>query len=126
MVYYNINKSHLIMMFSAKEFLILVSSSSSSEYHRAWCTTYQDFTLCVSIFLVSAKREGKKRERNPSSLLCTIIFSFSHVGCTVMLFHTGFCSTTRNWRELNKNLMLTQIEPNLMERINVLPASSDT
>jgi len=33
-------------------------------YHNAWCTTYQDSTLFVSIFLVSGKREGEEEERN--------------------------------------------------------------
>ena len=41
-------------------------------YHSAWCTTYQDSTLDVSIFLVSGKREREERERET-----TIFFFFS-------------------------------------------------
>ena len=66
---------------------ILVSSSrpqqsfpcirqSMNRYHSTWCTTYLHYYFLF----------------------------FFQVGCTAMLFHTGFCSTTRNWRELYKNL----------------------
>ena len=106
-----------------KEFLILVSSPWSQcfriqphiqksfpcsqkniiQYYNAWCTTYQDSTLYVFIFLVSGmrEREERERERTPPSLH---YFLFFQVGCSAMLFHTGFCSATRNWREFYKNL----------------------
>ena len=109
-------------IFSTKEFLILVSSSQTqcfrirpclqksfpcswqniNRYHSAWCTTYQDFTFYVSILIVSGKREGEEREGEPPPSLHYYIFF--QVGRTAMLFHKGFCSATRNWRELYKNL----------------------
>ena len=47
-------------------------------------------------FLISGKREGEKKHREtPSSL--HYYFLFFQVGCTTMLFITGFCSATRNW-----------------------------
>ena len=36
---------------------------SINWYLSAWCTTYQDSTFYVSIFLVSGKREREERER---------------------------------------------------------------
>ena len=51
-------------------------------------------------FLVRGR--GKIKIERPL-LLCTIIFFFQ-VGCTALLFHTGFCSATSNWRELYKKL----------------------
>ena len=35
---------------------------SINQYYSAWCTTHQDSTFNVSIFLVSFKREGEERE----------------------------------------------------------------
>ena len=80
------------------------SLQSINLYHSPWCKTYQDATFYVSIFLVSGKMKGKgARERNTS--FSALLFSFfPSRGCTAMLFHTGFCSATRNWRELYKNL----------------------
>ena len=74
------------------------SRQSRNWYHSAWCTTFQDSTLYVSIFLVSGMREReereRERERTPPSL--HYYFLFFQVGCSA----TGFCSVTRNWREL--------------------------
>ena len=55
-----------------------------------------------SLFL--ARGKGKRSIEKPL-LLCTIIFFFfpSRMYCHV-IFHTGFCSAARNWRELYKNL----------------------
>ena len=86
-------------------YFFLAASQSINQYHSAWCTctTYQNSTSYVSIFLVSCKREGEERKRDtpPSQ---HYYFLFFQVGCTAMLFHTGFYSATRNWRELYKNL----------------------
>ena len=81
-------------IFSTKEFLIFVSScwtvlqntassiqhsfphswQSINQYHSAWCTTYQDSTLYVSISLFLAKGRGKRTIENPS--FSALIFSF--------------------------------------------------
>ena len=53
------------------------SRQSINRYLSAQCTTYQDSTLYVSIFLVSGKREGKEREK--PLLLCTIFFLYFQV-----------------------------------------------
>ena len=77
------------------------SRQSINRFHSVWYTTYQDSAFYVSIFLVSGKREGEEKPL----FLCTIIFFLflSRVYCHV-LFLTGFCSATRNWRKLYKNL----------------------
>ena len=106
------------------------SRQSINRYHSAWWTTYQDSTLYVFNFLVSGKRKGEEREKETPPL-CTIIFFFFQVGCTAIIFHTGFCSATRNWRELCKNLTVLSslddyaihIEPDSIERNNVFPTS---
>ena len=54
----------------------LCSQQSIHRYHSAWCTTSQDSTFYVSIFLVSCKREGDKEERILPPL-CTNILLFS-------------------------------------------------
>ena len=77
------------------------SRQSINRYHSAWCTTCQYSTFYGSIFLVSGKREGEEEERDLPTLH---YYSLFLVGCTAMLFHTVFCSATRNWREFYKNL----------------------
>ena len=91
---------------------LFLAVSNVNRYHSTWCTTYQDSTLSVSIFLVSGKREGEEKNREtPPSLL--YYFLFSQVGCTAILFHTGFYLATRNWRELYKNLtVLSSLDAN--------------
>ena len=94
-----------------KEFLILVSSSRTQCFRiqprlqqsfpcsRQNINWYLDSIFYVSIFLVSGKSEGEEKHREtPPSL--HYYFLFFQVGCTTMLFHTGFCSATRNWRKL--------------------------
>ena len=52
------------------------SWQSINWYHSAWCTTYQDSTFYVSIFLVSVKREVEKEHREtPPSLHYYFLFS---------------------------------------------------
>jgi len=46
-----------------------------------------------SLFLARGKGKREK-ERNPS--FSALLFSFYQVGCTAILFLTGFCSATRN------------------------------
>ena len=82
---------------------LFLAVSNANWYHSKWCTTYQDYTLSVSIFLVSGKRDGEVKNRETPPSLHNY-FLFSQVGCTAIVFHTGFYSTTRNWRELYKNL----------------------
>ena len=82
---------------------LFLAVSNVNRYHSAWCTTYQDSTLYVSIFLVSGKREGEEKNRETPPFL-HYYFLFFQVGCTAIVFHTGFCLATRNWRELYKNL----------------------
>ena len=110
-------------IFSTKEFLVISSQTvlqnpasstaifssqlveyNTRRYHSAWCTTYQDSTFNASIFLVSCKKEGEEKLREtPLSLHYYFLFFSSRVYCHV-LFHTGFCSTAKNWRKLSKNL----------------------
>ena len=98
------------------------SRHSVNWYHGEWCTTYQDSTFYVTIFIVSGKREGEERGKKLSSL--DYNFLFLQVGCTAMLFNTGFCSAWRIWGELYKNLIflssLEHIEPDSMEKIPFL------
>ena len=51
-------------------------------------------------------QDWREREREKPRFLCmALLFSFfPRRGFTAILFHTGFCSATRNWRELYKNL----------------------
>ena len=65
---------------------------------------------CFYIFLVSGKREGEEKCKEHPPFL-HYYFLFLHVGCTVMLFHTGFYSAKRIWKELYKNLSV--LWPNL-------------
>ena len=111
-------------IFSTKEFLqILVTSSqtviqntalstasfpcsqqSLNRFFSVWCTTYQDSTFYVFIFLVSGKREGeeKQRETPPSLHYYFLIFQ---EGCTAMFYSTqGSVQPQKNWGELYKNL----------------------
>ena len=54
------------------------------------------------------ERERERERETPPSLLYH--FLFFQVGCNAMLFHTGFCSATRNWRKL---CIRTVISPHL-------------
>jgi len=72
-----------------------------NRYHSALCTTYQDSSSYVSIFLVSGKREGKERERETFSALLFSVFP-SRVYCHVIPHRVLF--SYKNWRELYKNL----------------------
>ena len=64
--------------------------------------TLSGFYFLFSLFLARLE-EKRERERNPFFSALLISF-FPRRGCTDMVFHTGFCSATRNWRELYKNL----------------------
>ena len=89
------------------------SRQSINRYHSAWCTIYQDSTFYVSIFLVSGKREGKEKYRVTPPSLHYYFLSFFQVGCTSLychvLFHTGFFSDAKKWRELIKNLTVLKL-----------------
>ena len=63
--------------------------------HGAHCTTNQDSTFYVSVFIVSGKREGEEKHRETSSSLHYYFFIPSRVYCQVF-FHTGFCLVARN------------------------------
>ena len=85
-------------------YYLFLAVSNVNRYHSAWCTTYQDSTLYVSIFLVSGKREGEEKHRE-TLLLCTIIFFFSKWGVLpCFISHRVIFSRKKNWRELYKNL----------------------
>ena len=79
------------------------------------------------IYLVSGKREGEEKHRETPSFQY-YSFLFFQVGCTAMPLHTGFCSATRNWRELYKNLtVLSSLDAyTSIKKINVFQTSSDT
>ena len=53
-------------------------------YHSAWCATYQDFTLFVSIFLFSARGRGKRNIEKPSFSALLFSFFLSRVYCHVI------------------------------------------
>ena len=53
-------------------------------YHSAWCATYQDFTLFVSIFLFSARGRGKRSIEKPSFSALLFSFFLSRVYCHVI------------------------------------------
>ena len=81
---------HLFLAASRIQTDIIVNGGQHSKHS----------TFYVSISLVSGKREGwEKHRETPPSLHYYFLFFFQ-VGCTTMLFHTGFCSNTRKWREL--------------------------
>ena len=117
-----IRKIRLDWIFSRKEFLILVSSSWTQCFRIRPCLqqsfpcSWQNLNCMCMLHNLSGfyfqcfhfpcfwqEGRGRKREREtPSSL--HYYFLFFQVGCSAMLFHTGFCSATRNWREFYKNL----------------------
>ena len=106
----------LMWIFSTKEFLILVSSSQTllqnttaaicslqpAEYKPVLqCMVHNLLGFCFLCFHFHCfwqKGGGREAQRNPS-----FYFFPSTVFCH-FLFHTGFCSAARNWRELYKNL----------------------
>ena len=87
--------------------LVSIQGLQSSRLYPGF-TEFQSLSrvhrVPISIFSLFLARGRGKKERKKPLLLCTIIFFFFQVGCTVMLFQTGFCSAARNWRELYKNL----------------------
>ena len=67
------------------------SQQSISQYHSAWSTTYQDSFFYVSIFLVSGKREGEEKHREPPPSL-HYYFLFFQVWCSSIFFPTQLFS----------------------------------
>ena len=63
------------------------SWQSINQYQSAWCTTHQDSTFYVSIFLVSDKREGEEKHSETPPLL-HYYFLFFQEGCTAMFYST--------------------------------------
>ena len=59
------------------------------------------YFLCFHFLCFWQEGGGREAQKNPF-FLCTIIFFFSKQ----VLFHTGFCSAARNWRELYNNLTI--------------------
>ena len=64
-----------------------LSRQSINQYLSAWCTTYQDSIFYISVFLVSDKREGEEKYREPPPSL-HFYFLFFQVGCTAMFYST--------------------------------------
>ena len=103
------------------------SRQSINRYHCAWCATYKDSTFYASIFLVSGKREGEARERNPS--FSSLLFSFfpSRVYCHFIprrvLFSNKKLERVVQEPDCSELPWCLHIEPDLNERINVFPTS---
>ena len=103
-------------------------SDSASEYGLIYNNLFlAEYKLhgaqSIRILHVS-KGGGREAQRNPSfsALLCS--FLPSRVYCHV-LFHTGFRSAPRNWRELYKYLTVLSFQIHLIELMS-FSTSSDT
>ena len=89
------------------------------------------YFLCFHFYCFWQEGRGREAQRNPS-FSALLFFLFFQLGCTTMLFHTGFCLATRNWRELYKNLtVLSSLDAYTQNQIQSkeftsFGASSDT